>query len=141
LGYTFAAGNIHLSGEEALAYVRERKSLANGDFDRNEHQVIVLRALIKKMLSTEVLSNFSSVLDALNGTFLTNLSTDSVFEIVSDQLDSVGSWTITSRHVDGSTASEECVSMPGQLLSVVYPDEGVVESIRNEMLEILGAEE
>lgn len=141
LGYTFAAGNIHLSGEEALAYVRERKSLANGDFDRNEHQIIVLRALIKKMLSAEVLSNFSSVLDALNGTFLTNLSTDSVFEIVSDQLDSVGSWTITSRHVDGSTASEECVSMPGQLLSVVYPDEGVVESIRNEMFEILETEE
>ena len=141
LGYDFPAGNIHLSGDEALAYVRERKSLANGDFDRNEHQVIVLRALLKKMLSTEILTNFSAVLDALNGTFLTNLSIDSIFELVSDQLDSVGSWTITSRHVDGSTASEECVSMPGQLLSVVYADQGVVESIRKEMLQILEMEE
>ena len=140
-GYNFAAGNIHLSGEEALAYVRERKSLANGDFDRNEHQVIVLRALIKKMLSTEVLSNFSGVMDALSGTFLTNMSTDSIFELVSAQLDSIGSWTITSRHVDGSIGSDECVSMPGQLLSVVYPDESVVETIRGEMLEIMEMEE
>lgn len=139
--YTFPAGNIHLSGEEALAYVRERKSLPNGDFDRNEHQTIVLKALLKKMLSTEILSNISAVLDALSGTFLTNLSTDSIFELVSDQLDSVGSWVITSRHLDGSTASEETASMPGQLLSVVYPDESVKEAIRTEMLKALEIEE
>ena len=136
-GYSFQAGNIHLSGEEALAYVRERKSLPNGDFDRNEHQVIVLRALIKKMLSTDVLTNFAAVLDSLNGTFLTNMSTDSVFELVSSQLDSVGSWTILSRHIDGSTAMAETASMPGQLLSVVYPDENIVSSVREEMVKLL----
>lgn len=139
--YYFPAGNIHLSGEEALAYVRERHSLPNGDFDRNEHQIIVLRALINKMLSAEVLSNFNGVMDALSGTFLTNLSTDSIFELVSDQLDGVGSWSITSRHLDGSTGSAECVSMPGQLLSVVYADEQIKESIRSEMFGIMEMEE
>lgn len=135
--YSFPAGNIHLTGEEALAYVRERKSLANGDFDRNEHQVIVLRALLRKMLSVEVLTDFSTILDALKGTFLTNLSTDSIFELVSSQIDSVGSWAINSRHIDGSTGSSECASMPGQLLSVVYADETILETVRNEMIELL----
>lgn len=136
-GYNFAAGNIHLSGDEALAYVRERKSLANGDFDRNEHQVIVLKALLKKMLSREILTSFSAVLDSLKGTFLTNLSTESIFELVSDQIDSVGSWNIVSRHMDGSTGSAETASMPGQLLSVVYPDETIKDAIRDEMMELL----
>lgn len=135
--YNFPAGNIRLYGEEALAYVRERHSLANGDFDRNEHQMIVLRALIKKMLSVEVLTNFPTVLDSLSGTFMTNLSTDSIFDLVSDQLDSIGSWTILSRHIDGSTGSAETASMPGQLLSVVFPDENIVSTVHEEMIELL----
>ena len=139
--YSFPAGNLHLTGEEALAYVRERKSLANGDFDRNEHQIIVLRAMLKKLLSVDTIGDLPNILDALQGTFLTNVDTRSLLEMVTDQIDSMGAWTINSRHVDGSTGSSECASMPGQLLSVVYADESVVSAIREEMTGILQTEE
>lgn len=136
-GYTFAAGNIHLSGAEALEYVRERKSLANGDFDRNEHQIIVLKAIIKKILSPEIIANYSSILDALSGTFLTNVETKSIYELAAAQLESMSGWTINSRHVDGGTGSAECASAPGELLSVVYPDENTAEAIRQEVKNLL----
>lgn len=136
-GYYFESGNIHLSGAEALAYVRERYSLTNGDFDRNEHQIIVLQAMIRKMLTADVLMNFSDVMAALGGTFLTNVSMDSIYKLASSQLDNFRNWSITTRHVDGSTGGEECASMPGQLLSVVYPDEGITASIAQEMKDML----
>ena len=135
--YYFPAGNIHLSGDEALAYVRERYGLQNGDFDRNEHQVIVLKALIRKIVSPEVITNYSAVLDSLSGTFLTNVATESIYELASAQLESMGSWTINSRHLDGSTGSAECASAPGELLSVVYPDENIRQSIAQEIKELL----
>lgn len=138
--YYFESGNIHLSGAEALAYVRERHSLPNGDFDRNEHQVIVLQAMIRKMLTPDVLLNFTDVMAALNGTFLTNVSTDSIYQLAAAQLDNIRSWSITTRHLDGSTGGEECVSMPGQLLSVVYPDENAAAAIAKEIKDMLSGE-
>lgn len=138
-GSTFPAGDIHLSGNEALSYVRERYSLPNGDFDRNEHQVIVLKALIRKILSAEVISNYSAVLDALSGTFLTNIATDSIYELASAQLESMSAWTINSRHIDGTLANAECASAPGELLSVVYPDENISETVRQEIKKALSS--
>ena len=41
---TIPAGKQSLSGREALAYARERKSLANGDFGRSAHQSQMLLA-------------------------------------------------------------------------------------------------
>jgi polyisoprenyl-teichoic acid--peptidoglycan teichoic acid transferase len=56
-GYTFPVGNVTLRGEEALAYVRERKQLPHGDLDRAERQRIVLRAILAKGLAKETISN------------------------------------------------------------------------------------
>lgn len=42
----------HLDGEEALEYVRERKSLPGGDFDRIDRQQNFLRTILKDATST-----------------------------------------------------------------------------------------
>lgn len=54
-GYTFPVGTITVSGEEALAYVRERKQLPGGDLDRAERQRLVVQAVLKKGLSKQTL--------------------------------------------------------------------------------------
>ena len=133
LGHSFPAGQIHLNGDAALAYVRERYSLANGDFGRNEHQVIVLKAIISKMLSPDVITNFSSLMDALDGTFLTNISTSSIWKLANMQINDMASWDIIQYHVTGDVGSAECVSMPGMLLSVVYPTDSQIQFIKNEI--------
>lgn len=56
-GYTYPEGEITISGEEALWYVRERKQLPNGDLDRAKRQRIVLKAILEKGLSREVMSD------------------------------------------------------------------------------------
>lgn len=48
-GYDFAEGTITLNDSEALAYSRERYSLSNGDYGRNEHHGIVMEGLLKKI--------------------------------------------------------------------------------------------
>jgi polyisoprenyl-teichoic acid--peptidoglycan teichoic acid transferase len=56
-GYRFPVGHVNLQGEQALAYVRERKQLPHGDLDRAERQRVVLRAILAKGLAKETISN------------------------------------------------------------------------------------
>ena len=56
-GYTFPAGKITIKGDEALAFVRERYELPNGDLDRAERQRLVVKAILEKGLSPETISN------------------------------------------------------------------------------------
>jgi polyisoprenyl-teichoic acid--peptidoglycan teichoic acid transferase len=57
-GHDFPAGNITLSGEAALVFVRERHALGpNGEVQRAENQRNVLQAILAKGLSAEVISD------------------------------------------------------------------------------------
>ncbi|MGI2747160.1 LCP family protein, partial [Bacillus cytotoxicus] len=53
----FAKGNIHLTGDEALAYTRMRKADSRGDFGRQMRQRQVMQAVIKKGASFSSLTN------------------------------------------------------------------------------------
>jgi polyisoprenyl-teichoic acid--peptidoglycan teichoic acid transferase len=57
LGYNYPAGNITLSGQAALVYVRERRALPGGELDRAENQRNVLKAILAKGLSPKVVSD------------------------------------------------------------------------------------
>lgn len=62
----FAAGPAHLSGQQALTFVRQRKMLSEGDLSRGKRQQEVLRALMFKALSRQTVSNpvaFASFVD------------------------------------------------------------------------------
>lgn len=54
---TWPQGLVHLDGELALAYVKQRYGLPNGDFDRIHRQQEFLRQLSVKLTSDRVLSN------------------------------------------------------------------------------------
>lgn len=56
-GFDFPRGEVQLEGEKALAFVRERKQLPNGDLDRARNQRLVVRAIIDKGLSPSVVAN------------------------------------------------------------------------------------
>ena len=56
-GYYFPIGKITIKGAEALAYVRERHQLPNGDLGRAERQRLVVKAILAKGLSPETISN------------------------------------------------------------------------------------
>jgi LCP family protein required for cell wall assembly len=56
-GVVVPAGPQHLNGAQALVYVRERKSLPGGDFDRVRREQNALRALVSQALSSGTLSS------------------------------------------------------------------------------------
>ncbi|MBG0854792.1 LCP family protein [Streptomyces spinoverrucosus] len=70
------AGEVTLDGEQALGYVRARKSLGNGsDTDRMERQQRFLAALVQKLRSNDVLLNpvkLYPVLDAATSSLTTD---------------------------------------------------------------------
>jgi len=70
-GITEVVGNVELGGEEldpeeALAYVRERKSLPNGDFDRVERQQEYLLSVMSSLRDQNVLANPVSLTRTVN---------------------------------------------------------------------------
>jgi LCP family protein required for cell wall assembly len=66
-GYAFPKGNITIRGDQALWYVRERKQLPRGDFDRAENQRNVIKAIVQKGLSPKVISNPVTFLNFITG--------------------------------------------------------------------------
>ena len=60
-------GDITIKGEEALWFVRERKQLPRGDFDRAENQRNVIKAIVQKGLSPAVISNPVTFLKFISG--------------------------------------------------------------------------
>lgn len=64
-GYTFPEGEVELDGDSALRYVRERKNLPGGDFDRAERQREVVMAVVNKLASAGTLTDPGKFRDAV----------------------------------------------------------------------------
>lgn len=60
-GSTFVKGTNHLNGEDALNFVRERYSFADGDLQRARNQQAYLKGLVETIVSADTLSNPSKV--------------------------------------------------------------------------------
>lgn len=73
---SFAPGPQHLSGEQALEYVRTRHADLVGDIGRTQRQQQVLQALRQKLNATSILSHFTELLKDLTGQVYTDLSED-----------------------------------------------------------------
>lgn len=56
-GYTFTQGENVLDGDEALTFVRERKSFKDGDFQRARNQQAFIKGLTSEIISADTLSN------------------------------------------------------------------------------------
>ncbi|MEH7276259.1 polyisoprenyl-teichoic acid--peptidoglycan teichoic acid transferase TagU [Neobacillus vireti] len=77
----FPVGQITLTGEEALPYVRMRKQDPNGDFGRNTRQRQVIQAVIKEGASLSSLTNFPEIFNAIGTNIKTNLTFDQMVDI------------------------------------------------------------
>ena len=75
------AGYLHLAADQALAFVRERDNLPNGDLDRTHRQQAVLDYVIWKLKTGGVLTDLSQ-LTGLLGTADKYLITDSSWNLL-----------------------------------------------------------
>ena len=123
---SYPQGIITLDGSAALGYVRERYSLPDGDIGRNKHQAIFLKGCIDKLCSVSTITNISSILNQLQGTFTTNISFNDILSLAQMQLDDMADWNIKSYSILGYGQDRQCFSLDEEYYSVeILYDESV----------------
>ncbi len=135
----FSEGYNDVNGEEALYFARERYAFSSGDRQRGKNQMELIKAIINKALSPEILVTYSSVLAAADGNFETSVPYDLIASLVSDQLSSNSSWDIISYSVDGTGTSAVPWSMSVSAY-VMVPDEDTVTVAKQLIEAVLNGE-
>ncbi|MCD7839005.1 MAG: LCP family protein [Erysipelotrichaceae bacterium] len=127
--YTFTKGYNDVDGDMALGFVRERYSLPNGDNDRIRNQQYLLTAMLKKAMSPAIITNYSSLLNAISGSFETNMTSDEITSLIKMQLNDMADWDIQQIQLTGTgTSMTGGAYMPNNKLYYMIPDEDSVEN-------------
>lgn len=134
--YEFQKGMNHLNGKQALAYVRERYGLREGDVARAKHQQQVVEAVVNKLTTTTILTKYGELLGSMEGNFTTNFDFDSITGFVKMQLNDMPSWSVETQVLTGADASRKTASMPDLYSSVMIPDEEQLENAKGKIDEI-----
>lgn len=122
-GTKFEKGTNHVNGKQALSFVRERKSLPNGDGDRIRHQQALITGVIQKSTSPAILKNYNKFLSAVSDSFELSMTENELNAIIRKQIDTMPEWEIIDIQLDGKGAkSTTTYSMPGWNLYVNEPN-------------------
>lgn len=138
-GYHFDPGIIHMDGNMALHFSRERYSFAAGDRERGRNQMRVVQGIIDKALSPAILENYSGILNAVADSVQMNISTEDIAKLVSMQLSNPESWNIYTYSVSGGDAHDFAPAL-GDVAYVMIPDELQVKNARMDIQAILNGE-
>nr|MBQ6241404.1 LCP family protein [Lachnospiraceae bacterium] len=123
--HTFTEGMNHMTGYQALLFVRQRKTLDGGDRARGIHQMAVINAVLKKATSSELLQNFFPLMNAVAGNFETTVPYATLTTLVQRQLADGGKWNFQTFSVDGADSTGSTFSFPGEHY-VMLPNEELV---------------
>ena len=134
----FKPGNNTVKGKCALAFARERHAYETGDRHRGENQQQVIQLLVNKLSSTKsLLVNYDRILNALEGTFDTSLSTKNITSFIQFQLDDMRGWEFETQNLDGSNSMAKTYTFPKQDLYVMIPNQKTVNAAKEKIQEYL----
>ena len=75
------SGFQHMNGEQALAFARHRHTLPAGDFQRVQHQQLVVEAIANSAKNLKNVDAFFKVLDSISANIDTNMSTNQMMNL------------------------------------------------------------
>ncbi|WP_421038375.1 LCP family protein [Streptococcus hyointestinalis] len=130
--YSFEVGNVTLDSAGALAFVRERYSLENGDNDRGKNQEKVISAIVNKLVSLNSLTKLSTIVSNLQDSIQTNMPLSDIMEIANSQLSSNDKFTVTSQAVTGTGSTGELTSyaMPSASLYMMQLNQDSIDKAK-----------
>ncbi len=137
--YDYVEGDNTLNGSEALAFARERHAFADGDHQRGKDQMEVIKGVINKLISPSFLTNYNSVMSAVEGNFEMTIPTDLIASLVREQLSSGGDWNVVTYSVSGTGDSQKPYSMSTKAY-VMWPDEETVAEAQELMRQVRDGE-
>lgn len=134
-GYSFSAGEQHMDSEQAMAFVRERKSFGDGDYTRVRNQQVFIRGVLDGILSPSTLTNPARIHEMVE-TFSPYLVVDS--ELDSSTVGSLG-WELRGAReggIDMFTMPNLGIGTSADGQSIVIHDEQAAaeigEALRND---------
>lgn len=130
--YHINKGINQMDGDKALCFVRERYALPSGDFDRGRNQQRLLKAMINKAVSPKIITNYSNILQAVEGCFETNMSSEDIKSLVQTQLDDMSKWKMYNVQLTGDPEiSYKTYSMKGKKCYTMKPNKKSLSGIIN----------
>ena len=136
-GYDFNVGTMHMTGDMALAFVRERKQLSEGDISRGRRQLAFIKALMLKTLDKDVLLNpvrLSEFIDAATK----NLTVDQKLDVGTMRSEALAMRDLRGNDIRFITAPFTGFGMTAQGASIDIVDEvkmaDLGEAIRTDSL-------
>lgn len=125
-------GMHHVDGETALAFARERKAYADGDYQRVRNQQKVMQAIINRAISSSALVNYTSFINSLETAFETNMTYDEITDLIKYELQAKPDWKFETYQISGLGDELMCASL-GQAASVQVPDLNTVRIAREKI--------
>lgn len=139
-GYYYQKGYNNVDGKKALSFVRERGAFTEGDRVRVKNQAAMIEALINKAISPSIIVKYTSLLNALDGSFVTNIPTKDITDFIKKQIDEMPEWEFENISLDGSNGYDYTYSYGGTKLYVMIPDNETVINATNKINEVLKEE-
>lgn len=136
----YTVGENKLDGTGALYFARERYAFPTGDRQRGENQMQVIQKVAEKLLSTEMLKNYSALMETVKDSFETTIPYSTISSIVRNQLKKGGEWNIVSYSVDGYGSTEAPYSLGGAYASVMIPNKETVEKAKELIDKVVSGE-
>ncbi|MCI5857004.1 MAG: LCP family protein [Agathobacter sp.] len=139
-GYQYTKGETHMNGKYALNYVRERHAFGDGDFARGRHQMQMIKALVAKLTSGAIITNYSDIMSSLEGMFATDVTTTEMGDLVKMQLSDGGTWNVQTFAMDGEGKKRTTYSMPKTKAYVMEPNFDYVEYAKQLIQKVMDGE-
>lgn len=128
-----------MNSKQALGFVRERYSLAQGDADRGRNQNKVITAILNKLTSLKSLANYQSIIDKLGDSIQTDMPLSVMLQLANSQLSRGQQYEIRSQSLEGQGSTGELVSyaMPQAQLYMLSIDETSLQQVKQEIYQTL----
>lgn len=122
-GVHLAPGSNYMDGKEALNFARDRYSYSDGDNARGRHQMQVISSVVEKLSSSAIITNYSDILESLQGMFSTSVPSDTVRKLIKMQVSDMATWNVQSYAVTGYGGMDSTIA---GVASVMYPNDASV---------------
>lgn len=137
--WTVEKGWNHMNGKEALAFARERKAFGDKDSERVENQQRVVKAILKKLLSSStLLTKYGDIMAVAGDNMSTNVTDKELQALIKMQLADLSSWDIETQKITGEYEMDYVASLTQEEKFLVYkPDEESVDGVIEEINKVM----
>ena len=103
-----------------------------------QNQQEVLIGIINKLISTDTIMNYQTILNKVEGTFDTNMSKNDLTTVIKNQINNMKGYDIERQYLNGSgKMTYGLYSMPNSKLYTLVPDETSRQEISNKINNVI----